>query len=781
MSLKLSTSLLFIAFATASQAYAQEIDPTKTDPNNKVDQNSRLEQSNKGDQNGNLNGIYNKAPRVLNPQNSNNVANTNFTESNLLKNQALNHPLNQPLPLNEFQTFIQYSTGKKIPLFGSEFFQNIPSTFAPLQNTPVPSDYTLGAGDELVIRGWGSIEIDYRAVVDRNGLISVPSLGTINLAGVKVGDAEAVIKSAVARQYRDVSVSVSFGRLRAMTVYVVGQALKPGSYTVSGFSTLVTALMASGGPNVNGSMRNVQVKRQGKVVGSFDMYAFISQGDKSKDIKLQDGDTIFIPAAAGYVALLGKVNTPAIYELKSKTETVDSLLQLAGGLPVVADPRRVYIERIDPSKSQPRSVIEIELNKDGLSSVLKNGDLLTVSPVTADFENAVTLRGAVNLAKRVPFKAGMKVRDLIPNREALITRASIQRQNDVIKVQDEEDAKREDGASILSKIGNLIDDLNWDYAVIERINRDTMEVKLVPFNLGKAMEELGSADNLELQAGDSVVIFSQNDIQVPIAKRKVFVKIEGEVNVPGVYQMGPNETLHNLLEKAGGLTSNAFVYGTEFYREKVKQDQQSNLEKVIRRIEKQQSANLGKSAANQISLGADSAQISALKLKEEQQRNADELDRLRKLKATGRISFGLEQLNASKSQLPALKLENGDQLVIPSRPDFVHVYGAVNQEASMIWKDGMTIQHLIAQVGPTIDADLEELFVIRANGTVVSSNSRSWFSSLNSMALFPGDAVVVPEKLDKESTYKKVTNSLKDWAQILSGFGLGAAAFKSLK
>lgn len=685
---------------------------------------------------------------------------------------------------SEFQNFIEYATGKQLPLFGEEFFSGSPSSFAPLQNTPIPSDYILGAGDEVLIRAWGSVDIDYRATVDRNGLINIPTIGTISMAGVKAGEADAVIKSSIGKLYRDVAVSVSFGRLRAITVYVVGQARKPGSYTISGFSTLVTALLASGGPNLTGSMRNVQVKRHGKVVGSLDLYAFIAKGDKSNDVKLLDGDTIYIPAAAGYVALTGKVNAPAIYELKSGNESLASILDLAGGVPVVADPRRAFLERIDPNKSQPRTVEEFALNHAGLARVLKNGDLLTVTSITPDFSNAVTLRGNVNQALRVPFKPGMRIRDLIPNRETLITRASVQRQNGAVIHGGDGDLGdkgqiKENAASISANIGNLIDDVNWDYAVIERIDRSTLNVSLLPFNLGRAMDNPESEDNLRLQAGDAVTVFSQNDIQVPVSKRKVFARVEGEVNVPGVYQMGPGETIQSLIAKAGGTTSNAYLFGAEFYREKVRQEQQINLEKAVRRLESQIRTETAKAATNQS--GAVDAQTAAFKLKTEQEASTQVLAKMRELKATGRIAFGLAANDENFDKLPALKLENGDQLVIPSRPDFVHVFGAVNQEASIIWRKGMTVEKYLAEAGPSSEADMDGVFVLRPNGTVVSSAGRGWFSSINSVEVMPGDSIVVPDRLNKETAYKAFTNGLKDWAQILSGFGLGAAAIKTLK
>ncbi|MFZ6693381.1 SLBB domain-containing protein [Undibacterium sp. SXout20W] len=689
---------------------------------------------------------------------------------------------------SEFQNFIKYATGKNLAVFGSEFFSNTPSSFAPLQNTPVPSEYILGPGDEVLVHAWGSVDIDYRATVDRNGVINIPTIGSVTLAGVKAGDADAVIKSSVAKLYRDVAVSVTFGRLRAITVYVVGQANKPGSYTVSGFSTLVTALLASGGPSATGSMRNVQVKRNGKVVGSLDMYTFLAKGDKSNDVKLQDGDTIYIPPAFGHVALMGKVNVPAVYELKSANETLSSMLEVAGGLPVIADPRRAFLERIEPGKSQPRSVEDFALNKVGLAKTLKNGDVLTVASITPEFSNAVSLRGNVGQQLRVPFKAGMRIRDLIPNREALMTRASIERQNYEGKEADGDTSpafgdntrfRLNDTSSISSRIGNLIDDVNWDYAVIERVDRDTLNVSLIPFNLGKAMEDPANSDNVLLQPGDSVTVFSQNDIQVPIAKRKVFARVEGEVNVPGVYQMSPGETLQSLIAKAGGTTTNAYLFGTEFYREQVRKEQQANLEKAVRRLESQMRSENAKAAAND-SGGQDPAAIAA-KLKAAQEASAQAIAKMHELKATGRISFGLAANDENFDTLPVLKLENGDHLVVPSRPDFVHVFGAVNQESSMIWRKGGSVGKYLADAGPTSEADLENVFVLRANGTVLSSTGRGWFSSGNSAELMPGDSIVVPEKLNKESAYKTFTNGLKDWAQILSGFGITAAAIKSLR
>jgi protein involved in polysaccharide export with SLBB domain len=683
---------------------------------------------------------------------------------------------------SEFQKFVADNTGKLLPIFGAEFFANGPDTFTPVANAPVPSDYPLGPGDELMIRGSGTIDIDYRATIDRNGTVSIPTIGSVPLAGVKAADAQSVIRAAVGRLYKGVTVNVTFGQLRAMTVYVVGQANRPGTYTVSSLSTLVTALFASGGPNANGSMRHVQVKRGGKVAAELDLYSFIAKGDKSADIKLLDGDTIYIPPAGGFVALTGKVNSPAVYELKSNSETIESLLSFAGGLPVVADPRRVYLERIDPNKSHPRSVEEFALNAGGLQRPLKNGDVLNVTSITPDFSNAVILRGNVDQPVRAPFMPGMRVSDLIPSREYLITRESTKRQNNVVATGDIDKDTTEDATKIASHIGNLIDPINWDYAVIERVNRSDLSVKLIPFNLGAMFADPNGPDNVLLQPGDTVTIFSQEDVAVPMDKRQVFVRVEGEVKVPGVYQMAAGDTLQNLIAKAGGPTGNAYLFGTGFYREEVKKEQEANLQRAADRLETQLRSEQSRQMANVRGLSPTEAAAMTAQF-ESERRNAEErLARFRKLQPTGRIAFGLDPNDRSFGHLPPVTLQNGDRLVVPSKPAFVHVLGAVNVEASPLWRPNSRVKDYLNMAGTTSDADIDNAFVLRVDGTVVSSDSQGWFfGKISGLEVMPGDTIVVPEKLDKQTAWTKFTQGAREWTQILANFGLGAAAIKTLR
>lgn len=723
----------------------------------------------------------------------------------------------KPLPPNDFQRFVFENTGQSLPLYGATFFAQAANSYVPLANTPVSPDYSLGPGDEVLVRGWGAVDVDVKAVVDRNGLIHIPRVGAVSLGGVKSSQAEGVIRTAIGRYYKDFQLSVTLGQLRGITVYVVGQARRPGAYTLSSTSTLISALFASGGPGANGSLRRVQLKRADKVASELDLYAFLSKGDKSADIKLQDGDTIVIPAARGYVALTGKVNTPGVYELAGNNDSIDSILTLAAGLPVVADPKRAYLERVDPTRKPSRTVESFALDGAGLKRVLKSGDLLTVQSLTGEFGNAITLRGNVDQPVRLPWRQGMTIRDLIPNKAFLMSRASVKRQNEVLLseeqkrridgdfIQDAElprpdqpdrpvrldrsgrtdknarigiDDVRDNVDSLAQRIGNLVDEVNLDYAVVERVDSNDVSVKLVPFNLGKALSDASSADNLQLQAGDIVTVFSVNDVRVPQAKRQVFVRVEGEVQRPGIYQMGPGDNLPQLLEKAGGLTSDAYLFGAAFYREEVKKAQTANLEQLVRRLEAQTQTRLSSSAAS-VS-GTDSAGVAQLRMQAEARAQKQALDRLRDLKPSGRVMLGLEAGLARPDHLPALRLENQDRLVIPSRSDFVYVLGSVNTEASLIWKEGQSVRYYLNLSGMTSGADEDEMFVIRADGSVLSDNGH-WFHSVTNATVLPGDVIVLPEKTDHESGWSVFTRNAKDITQIVYQFSLGAAAIKTLR
>lgn len=670
-----------------------------------------------------------------------------------------------PPSLNEFQKFVQASTGKTLPVFGANFFasRGVHSSLS----APVPMDYRLGPGDEVSIRVWGSVSGEFTGNIDREGMLNIPKIGTIPLAGVRGSDVEPVVRSAIGKYYRGFNLSVTLGQLRGITIYVVGQARNPGTFTVSSLSTVVTALFESGGPNAIGSLRHVQVKRDGRQMAELDLYGFLAHGDKSADIRLLDGDVIVIPPALGYVALDGQVEAPAIFELKGNGDSLQSILQLTGGLSVIANPHRATIERLDAREGRPRSVADLPLDAENLKRPLKAGDMITVLPIRPEFSNAVVLRGVIDSPIRAPFREGMKITDLIPNREFLLSRAAVQRQNDLRQMQGE-------------SIGNKYDMISWDYAVVERLNKAELKETLLSFNLGRALDAPNSADNLLLQPGDTVNLFSANDIRLPIAKRQVYVRVEGEVQKPGVYLVEPGESLPNIVMKAGGFTTDAYPFGAEFVRESVRAIQQENLDKLVRKLEQQSLTETTRLASNISSADATVAQSQQVRLASESEMRSRFIQSLKNLKSNGRLSLEIPAKDASVAGLPALRLENGDRLLVPNRPDFVQVLGAVNSETAIIWRPGRSVSDYLAQSGLTQDGDKDNMFVLRANGTVVGNGDR-WITSVAGLEALPGDIIVVPNKVDKESLWSAFTRNAKDLTQILANFGLGAAAIKTLK
>jgi protein involved in polysaccharide export with SLBB domain len=448
----------------------------------------------------------------------------------------------------------------------------------------------------------------------------------------------------------------------------------------------------------------------------------------------------------------------------------------------VADPRRAFLERIDPNMSRPRSVEEFGLNGAGLQRPLKNGDVLNVTSITPDFSNAVVLRGNVDQPVRAPFKQGMRISDLIPSRAYLITRESTRRQNNVVATGNIDKDTTEKAGGIAARIGGLIDEINWDYAVVERVNRSDLSVQLIPFNLGNVFTNPTGADNLQLQPGDTVTIFSQNDVAVPLAKRQVFVRVEGEVKVPGVYQMTAGDTLQTLIAKAGGPTSNAYLFGTAFYREEVRKEQQANLQRAADRLENQVRSEQATQAANLRGMSPTDAAAANAQFEAERRLAQERIARFRKLESSGRIAFGLDPNDRSFAHLPQVTLQNGDRLVVPSKPAFVHVFGAVNVEASPLWKPNTRVKDYLQLAGTTVDADVDNVFVMRVDGTVVSAESQGWFlGKIGGVEVMPGDTIVVPEKVDRQTAWSKFTQGAREWTQILANLGLGAAAVKTLR
>jgi polysaccharide export outer membrane protein len=667
------------------------------------------------------------------------------------------------LDRNEFQDFIAQSTGQRLPLFGYNLFAGAPSTFAPVENIPVTPDYVIGPGDQLLIRAWGQLDVDYSATVDRNGMINIPKVGSIQVSGIRYQDITNVVRTAVSRNFRNFDLLVTMGRLRAVQIFVVGNAKRPGSYTVSSLSTLVNAVFAAGGPSSRGSMRAIQLKRGNQVVTEMDLYDLLISGDKSKDAKLLPGDVIYFPPIGPQVALAGSVNTPAIYELKGET-TVGQLLRLAGGLTATAQTKRASIERI--ANREARTADLFALDQAGLARPLHNGDLVSVFSISPRFESVVTLRGHVAAPLRYPYHPGMRIHDLIPEKDALITPDYYLRKNLAARI----DTVTQGGLS--ASVRQLADEINWNYAVIERLNPNDLTTSLIPFNLGKAVLENDPTQNLPLKPGDVVTVFSKTDVAAPATSRPVVVQLEGEVTYAGVYQATPGETLRQLVTRVGGVTPRAYLFGAQFTRESTRKMQQERLTQAIN----QMAEDIQRAAATRARNVTNAEEAAALKPEADAQMAF--LARLRALKPTGRIVLELPE-NPKVADLPDIVLEDGDRLLVPQRPSMVSVFGTVFNESSFLYRSDKTVADYLGQAGgPRKEADKGSIYVLRADGSVVSNRESGYIvASLNSLHVMPGDAIVVPE----DYTRTTWTKDLKDWTQIFAQFGLGVAALQVIK
>lgn len=667
-------------------------------------------------------------------------------------------------PYHEFSDFVAQSLGRQLPLFGYNLFRNVPSTFAPVDRVPVTPDYVVGPGDEIVIRAWGQVDIDYRAVIDRNGAINIPRVGNINVAGIKYQDLEAFLKTAISRVFRDFEINVTLGRLRSIQIFVVGQAQRPGAYTVSSLSTLVNALFASGGPSIRGSMRNIQLKRGDKIITTFDVYDLLIKGDKSRDARLLPGDVIYIPPEGQLVAIAGSIKEPAIFEIKPGA-TLGSVLEYAGGFTTTAAAQKAIVERIHERRN--RSVDEFTLDKAGLARPLRDGDIVQIFPVSPKFDNAVTLRGNVASPGRYPWREGIRVRDIIPDRDALITPDFWMRRNAAPMI-------RPEGQSRLrTEVKRSFEEINWDYAVIERLNPEDLSTQLIPFNLGKAVLEGDASNNVLLRQGDVVTIFSKQDLTVPTAKQTKYVRLEGEVAVPGIYQILPGETLRQLVTRIGGVTPNAYLYGTEFTREATRAFQQQRLDESIDQLERE----VQRLAANSAVDSLTTQEAATAKLQADSQRQL--VARLRQVKASGRIVLELPRGGVQLKDLPDLTLEDGDRLLVPAAPSTISVVGAVFNQNAFIHRRGQSVADYLQRAGGmTKDADTGSVYVVKADGTVVSRRQGNWlFDGLQGEALMPGDTIVVPEKLERF----RLTKELREWSQIFYQFALGVVGLKVLR
>lgn len=471
-----------------------------------------------------------------------------------------------------FVAYVEKVTGSNLGIFGRDLFNDVPSTFSPMDGAQVNLDYVIGSGDEVQIRGWGMVDIDLSATVSRSGEIFIPRVGAVKISGVKYRDLQGYLKKAVGRIFNNFDLTASIAQTRAVQIYVVGHAMRPGTYTLSSMSTLLNALFTSGGPNETGSMRNIQVKRGGQVATSFDLYDMLLKGDKGRDIALQDGDVIFIPEVGPLVALSGNVKQAAIFELKGPASLAD-LLAWAGGVDSAAEAQRVIVEKnVD---NNYRTIADLNSDKSSrglLAGIPVSGaNILRVFapsavPVPAQIQNEyVRVAGEVKQSGVFQLSKGETLKDLVARLGGVtdngyvyatqLTRDSVRRAQqeklDEAARRFERDvesnaAQRISGTTDKDTAAGIAAEAEQQRRLVQKLRSVKAEGRIV-LELQDGRAQAVDLPDIPLQNGDSIYI----------PRKPGTVDVSGAVFQQNAFFFKPLRTVSEYLMLAGGVTMTA--------------------------------------------------------------------------------------------------------------------------------------------------------------------------------------------------------------------------------
>ena len=408
--------------------------------------------------------------------------------------------------------------------FGYELFAVEPGKFEAVTDVPVPSEYVLGPGDEIKVQMYGRESKELVLTVDREGAVSFPQIGPVLVARLSFAQAKTLLAQKIKQKIVNVSASISMGQLRSIRIFALGDVFRPGSYTVSGLATLSSALFASGGVNKIGSLRNIELKRNGKIITTIDLYDFLLRGDTSKDVRLLPGDVVFVPPIGKTVTVAGQVVRPAIYEIRNEKTVADTLL-LAGGLMPKAYLEKALVERVDAKGEQ--EVINLSLLNNDAGMPVQNGDVVKVFAGTEFENNQILMIGNLKRPGKRAWENGVRL------------------------------------SSFISSMDDLLPESFLEYGVIEREAEDTREPMLIRFKLGEILEPQakGGVLDLPLQSRDKIYIFKRANF-----RQQPLVNIQGNVQTPGGYEYKRNMHLADLVLAAGGLLRDTELDYAEIYR-----------------------------------------------------------------------------------------------------------------------------------------------------------------------------------------------------------------------
>jgi polysaccharide biosynthesis/export protein len=693
--------------------------------------------------------------------------------------------------------------------FGYDLFDHELSTFAPATNVPVPAEYIVGPGDELDVQLYGSQNKHLKITVQRDGTVSLPELGPISVGGQNFEQVKSGIESRVQQQLIGVRASVSMGDTRSIKVFVLGEARYPGTYTVSGLSTITSALYAAGGAKRAGSLRTVQLKRHGTLVRQFDLYDLLIRGDTTDDAKLLQGDVIFIPPVGPTAGIDGEVRRPAIYELKSES-TVADLLQLAGGLTPDADHSNAMLTRID--ENQRRVVVPVHLGTGAGGESLRNGDLVHVMRLRPTLDSGILVQGHVYAPGTFAYHPGIRLADVVRS------------------------------------VDELRPDADIHYLIIRRELPPDRRISVISADLAAALADPGSSANVELMPRDRITVFDlasgrDHVIQPLLNELRVqgtaghpteTVHVDGQVKVPGEYPLEPGMRVSDLVRAGGGAADAAYGNTAELTRFSIAADETRHAEHIeidlaaalrgdaaaniqlrpfdtlsvketplwaeqesivlkgevrfpgnytIRRGETLKSV-IGRAGGLTAYAFPEGSVFTREWLKKREQEQLDNLaarmqtdlaalavasaasgqgggaatltvgqsllGQIRGARAVGRMVIDLPRLMREPTgSTDDVILRGGDVLIVPRFQQQVTVLGEVQNSTSHLYNPRLSRDDYIALSGGTTRrADRSRIYVVRANGSVVASEGNRWFQHSSGVTIKPGDTVVVP--LDTE-------------------------------
>ncbi len=690
--------------------------------------------------------------------------------------------------------------------FGYDLFAGSPSTFAPATDVPVPADYVVGPGDTVHVQLIGNTKGNYALVVDREGKINFPELGPVIVGGMQFTAMRAAIERRVREQMIGTQASINLGELRSIRIFVLGDAEQPGSYTVSGLSTMTNALFVSGGVKRIGSLRDIQLKRNGETVTHLDLYDLLLKGDTRADARLLPGDVIFIPPVGATAGVSGEVRRPAIYELRGETSVKD-VIALAGGLTGQADTSLATIERIDDQRH--RVTVDVDLTS--TVTPLQNADVLRIPSIRPSLEQSVTLAGFVFRPGDFAYRPKMRLSDLIHS------------------------------------VDELKPNADQHYILIRRELQPDRRLAILSADLTKALAARASVADVELAPRDRVYVFdleSGRDAVIEPLMRELRmqstldaptneVRVGGRVKVPGQYPLEAGMRVSDLIRAGGSMDEAAYEGGAELTRYSVENGESRQTELINIDLKKIRAGDLsndillqpfdylvikevplwkqletvevrgevrfpgkypihrGETLRSVIeragglteSAFAKGAVFTRTELKEREKKQIELLATrmqsdiaqlsLQSTQESGKdvgqaLAVGQSMLTALKSTEPVgrlvvdiqssirsapgsrtdIILKDGDLLIIPRASQEVTVLGEVQSATSHFYSPDIGRDEYINMSGGlTQRADKKRIYVVKADGSVLAKSGNAWFSR-SSSNIDAGDTIVVP--LDAE-------------------------------